>query len=224
MQKNPEKHPWKSKNKFISIPCENFKRVLQENNFKFLEEFSPSSKFNYSIDIAFPEKMIGIEINGNQHYDGNGNLKKYYQDRHDHIESLGWKLYEIHYSFCFNTENILNFMNSIREKANVKYFDYASYILTKPQKKTNSCICGKIITLNAKKCILCQRLKRRKIKRPSKSDLHSMVWSMPVSQMAKMFGVSDTAISKWCEYYNIQKPDRGFWAKFYAKQILDYQI
>ena len=29
---------------------------------------------------------IGIEINGNQHYERNGKLKKYYQDRHDHIE------------------------------------------------------------------------------------------------------------------------------------------
>jgi hypothetical protein len=67
-------------------------------------------------------------------------------------------------------------------------------------------------------------MKTRRAMRPSKSELHNLIWSTPNVQLAKRFGVSDVAIAKWCKLYKIKKPDRGFWAKYEAKQILDYQI
>ena len=102
---NKDKHVWKRNNKFVSIPCENVKKFLRDNNISFVEEYQPLDNYNFAIDIAFPNKRIGIEINGNQHYDKDGLLTKYYKFRHDTIEQAGWKLYEIHYSNCFDFNN-----------------------------------------------------------------------------------------------------------------------
>lgn len=56
-------------------------------------------------------------------------------------------------------------------------------------------------------------LKARKVVRPSKEDLEKLVWELPTTKLAKKFGVSDVAISKWCEAYSISKPPRGYWKK-----------
>lgn len=106
LSENPDKHPWKNNKKFISAPCELLKKKLLDANIIFVEEHQPLSDRYFSIDIAFPYKKLGIEINGNQHYNKNGSLKKYYQDRHNLIERDGWKLIEIHYLDVFK-DNIL---------------------------------------------------------------------------------------------------------------------
>lgn len=103
---NPDKHPWKRSEKFKSIPCEYLKEKLKDNGFEFQEEYMPLYPNRYfSVDIAFPEQKIGIEVNGNQHYYRNGSLKKYYMERHKIIENQGWILIELHYSkvFCDTT-------------------------------------------------------------------------------------------------------------------------
>ena len=104
LKENPDKHVWKRSDKFISEPCENVKAYLRSKNIDFVEEYSHSSERHYAIDVCFPNLKIGIEINGNQHYNSDGTLKDYYQERHDHIASLGWNLIEIHYSRCFSDE------------------------------------------------------------------------------------------------------------------------
>ena len=58
-----------------------------------------------------------------------------------------------------------------------------------------------------------KRLNERRVIRPSKDDLEQMVWSIPTSQVARQLGVTDKAVSKWCKYYDIHKPKRGYWAK-----------
>ena len=115
---NKDLHPWKRKDKQISVPCENVKKYLTENDYEFLEEYSPIPDRQFSIDIVFPHLMIGLEINGNHHYDNTGKLKPYYQERHDLIESYGWKLFEIHYSKCFSDYNIANFLEFDYAKSN----------------------------------------------------------------------------------------------------------
>lgn len=125
LKKNPEKHPWKKKTKFISIPCENLKKYLNSIGLKYVSEYDTyeETNRNFSIDIAFPDIKIGIEINGNQHYNKDGTLKKYYQKRHDIIESCGWKLLEIHYSSCFNEESIKNIITYYEQPDYTKYFE-----------------------------------------------------------------------------------------------------
>lgn len=53
----------------------------------------------------------------------------------------------------------------------------------------------------------------RKVVRPSKEELSKLLWEKPTSLLAKDFGVSDVAITKWAKSYGIEKPPRGYWAK-----------
>lgn len=111
LKENPEKHTWKRKGKKNSVPCNKVKEYLSDRGIQFIEEFTPLEDRMFSIDIAFPHIMTGIEINGNQHYDSTGKLKPYYQKRHDLITKAGWKLIEVHYSQCFSDEKINQFLN-----------------------------------------------------------------------------------------------------------------
>lgn len=59
----------------------------------------------------------------------------------------------------------------------------------------------------------CAQLNRRRVKRPSKAELQSLVWQHPTSHLSQMFGVSDVAIAKWCRKMGVDKPPRGYWQK-----------
>lgn len=104
LQDNPELHPWKRSSKFTSVPCEVLKKRLRDEGIAFKEEYAAVPGRFFSIDIAIPEKRIGIEVNGEQHYKRSGELKDYYRSRHELIESLGWVLIELHYSECYNED------------------------------------------------------------------------------------------------------------------------
>ena len=58
-----------------------------------------------------------------------------------------------------------------------------------------------------------------KCQHPSKEELYKLLWEMPSTKIAKMFGVSDKAICKWCKSYGIQKPPRGYWSKKNAGKL-----
>ena len=57
------------------------------------------------------------------------------------------------------------------------------------------------------------RVKSRRVERPSKEELEKMLWEVPTTEIAKSYGVSDTAVSKWAKAYEISKPPRGYWSK-----------
>jgi hypothetical protein len=52
-------------------------------------------------------------------------------------------------------------------------------------------------------------------------ELERMVWEMPTTQVAALFGVSDKAVEKRCKKYGIQKPPRGYWAQVDAGKVTD---
>ena len=114
LKRNPDKHPWKKLSKFKSEPCERLKEILKSQQIKFKEEFSDNTwEHNYSIDIALPEKKIAIEVNGNQHYNNDGTMKEYYVNRENYLKSLGWTVYQLHYSLIYNEQTLLNLINGI---------------------------------------------------------------------------------------------------------------
>jgi len=47
----------------------------------------------------------------------------------------------------------------------------------------------------------------------SKEELEKLVYLMPKSKIAFLYGVSAGTISKWCKKWNIKSPTRGDWAK-----------
>ena len=106
MSENVDKHPWKKSTKFVSVPCEFLKKKLKDIGLIFEEEWTPLTDRYFSIDIAFPNVKIGIEVNGEQHYNRDGSLRDYYQKRHDLIESNGWKLFELHYAKVYDDTQI----------------------------------------------------------------------------------------------------------------------
>lgn len=132
LSSNPDKHPWKRSSKFYSEPCQKLKDALQLRNIEFQEEFTPLEDRFFSIDVAFPALKVGIEINGEQHYNRSGSLKLYYQQRHDLIESAGWKLYEVHYSICYDQQRLSSIVDSIVETHDLSNVDLTFEI--KPKK------------------------------------------------------------------------------------------
>lgn len=128
--KHPESKVWQTRESKRSIPCEKLKSILKEHNINFISEFEPLLHLGrfFSIDIAFPNLKIGIEINGRQHYDKDGNLSLYYKNRHELIENDGWKLYEIPYHEAFKSEKMLNMIREIIKSSVKLEFDYKLYI------------------------------------------------------------------------------------------------
>lgn len=119
LKEHPESHPWKRKEKFKSVPCEKLKELLRKD-FEFFEEYTDKRwEHNYSIDIAFLNKKIAIEVNGNQHYNYDGTLKEYYQKRHTYLESLGWLVFEIHYANCFKESEIEKIKHAINTRTSI---------------------------------------------------------------------------------------------------------
>ena len=152
LKNNPDKHPWKNKDKFKSIPCEKFKQSLIDNGISFLAEQTPLAPDHfYSVDICFPDKKIIIEINGNQHYNTDKTLKPYYQKRHELFEQAGWTIYEYHYSVCYDAVMMTRIIYELKTTHNLSNVDYSFYIKEK-QEPTYCEECGIQITKDAIRC------------------------------------------------------------------------
>lgn len=68
-------------------------------------------------------------------------------------------------------------------------------------------------------CVTCNAISRRKANRPSKEELHKLVWEMPTTHIAKKFNVTDKAIHNWTKGYGITKPPRGYWQKLQYNKL-----
>lgn len=121
---HPDKHVWKRHSKFTSVSCNDLKEFLRFNNYSFIEEASIIPNRNFAVDICFPDKMIAIEVNGNQHYDTTTmELSSYYQERHDIIESFGWTVIEVPYNKAYSNE----FRNSLCQLLNGANVDISTF-------------------------------------------------------------------------------------------------
>ena len=162
LKENPDKHPWRSRDKFKSVPCEKVKNFLNNLGVKFIEEYDPNI-YNraFSIDIAMPDKLIALEINGNQHYESDGSLKPYYQERHNLLESNGWTVYEIHYSACFNLDKWESFVDKLKLSDKRVNFDYFTYT-PKEIKKWICSDCSCDVSRGSIRCKPCYYISRTK--------------------------------------------------------------
>ena len=82
--------------------------------------------------------------------------------------------------------------------------------------QANRCECGKTISPKATRCLQCANKVNGKLQqsgRPAEDVLRSLVAETPIVKIAKLYGVSDKTVSKWCDHYGIVKPGRGYWAK-----------
>ena len=44
-------------------------------------------------------------------------------------------------------------------------------------------------------------------------ELATLLWQVPTTEIAKKFGVTDSAVGKWARKHKLAKPPRGYWAK-----------
>lgn len=75
------------------------------------------------------------------------------------------------------------------------------------KKKEYYCIdCGKNITKGATRCVECSKKEQlKKSKRPTREVLKNLIRSQPFTAIGKHFGVSDNAVRKWCDFYNLPR-------------------
>ena len=52
----------------------------------------------------------------------------------------------------------------------------------------------------------------------TRQQLYDLVWSKPVRDVAKDFGMSDVALAKRCRAVRVPIPPRGYWARVAAGQ------
>lgn len=50
----------------------------------------------------------------------------------------------------------------------------------------------------------------------TRKELYDLIWSTPMSRLAKRFGISDVGLAKICRRQKIPRPARGHWAKLEA--------
>lgn len=188
LENNPDKHPWKNKNKKQSYPCKLFKEELIRQNILFEEELTPIKGRYFALDIAFPEKRIAIEINGNQHYNADKSLKQYYQKRHDLFELNGWNVIELHYSIAYNYEKMLEVIEKLKNDcASSITYDFS---IERKEKKKNK--------FSSKE----ERSAARKLSSQRIEDYRqNILQSSPgkwgwVSRAARLSNVSHTSISR----------------------------
>lgn len=63
--------------------------------------------------------------------------------------------------------------------------------------------CGAPISTKDSLCVNCARLAARKVERPNREELKSLIRTTPFVQIAKQYGVTDNSIRKWCKSYNL---------------------
>jgi hypothetical protein len=47
----------------------------------------------------------------------------------------------------------------------------------------------------------------------SREEIYAAVWSQPLRDACKQFGVSDVGLSKVCRRLDIPRPKRGYWLR-----------
>jgi hypothetical protein len=71
-------------------------------------------------------------------------------------------------------------------------------------KATGKCPCCGTDTYGTIYCSkICSQYDKRKVKRPSREELKSLIETTPYVQIGKMFSVSDNAIRKWAKSYGL---------------------
>ncbi len=56
--------------------------------------------------------------------------------------------------------------------------------------------------------------------RPSREELESQIWEKNTIELGKKYNVVTSTITKWCQYYGIEKPGRGYWKSKPLRDIM----
>lgn len=200
MEKYPENTGWRRRN--ISYPEKMFIKLLEkyELDKKYLI-FREYPFFPYCIDFAFIDLKLAIEIDGSQHLLPDRVISDNMKDKK--LIKNGWSIIRFSSNeVTRNFENIFNvIINKIENISNGTQIYEKVGIVKLPSQK----IYKKVERdENGHSKLEKERyLRQRRCVRPSKDDLLTMVKTIPFKTISSNFGVSDSAIKKWCKQYGI---------------------
>lgn len=170
----------------------------------------------YVFDFAIVELKIDIEIDGEYHHNDVNTIEKD-KRRDEKAIAEGWKVFRIAWTeLRSDPSSVISELVRFVEKSGVGD-RYVIRMIELEQTGTRSFRAArfKFAKANEKpkreKGNYYPNEKTRKVVRPTKEELLKLVWEKPTTHIAKDFGVSDRAIGKWCEWYKITKPPRGYW-------------
>ena len=74
-------------------------------------------------------------------------------------------------------------------------------------RKEHKCLdCGTIISKSATRCLSCENKNRSKIEEKiTREELKQLIRSTPFTKIGLKYGVSDNAIRKWCDKFNLPR-------------------
>lgn len=214
LKQNPDKIPYKLNHKH--------KETYPEKYFKsILVDFCPQYQIPdtlYQADFANPISKVIVEIDGEQHH-VDSKIVAHDAIRTRKLEELGWKIIRVRWS-SFQKLTYEEKAKVIVDLQAFKIVDIDSYDFAKIHK----CECGKILSdIRSKKCIKCAAIesqaKNMKFN-PTREELEELIKERPMTTIAKMFDVSDTAVKKRCRKLGIELKDmRGHWRKVETGKI-----
>lgn len=217
LREHVDEHSWKKLNR-KSPPCEHLKEKLRESGLTFYEEYMPIVVNNYAIDIAFPYKKIGLEVNGNQHYKRKlltsfddyheeKQLAPYYQERKEKIEKEGWILIDIHYSLVWNIKFVDNLIKELKDllknRRDFKLKLDFSFGKEKEKIVKHCKKCGKEVAKSNEKgfCRECAIENRQVAPKPPYDVLMKDIEELGYRGAGRKYVVSDNTIRDWKEKY-----------------------
>ena len=121
-------------------------------------------------------------------------------------EWLGDKIpLELHHKDGNHLNNSFDNIEFLCPNCHAKTDSYRGKNIGKGQKSRKCKVCGKPITRWAKNgiCSECSHKIQRKVNRPEKEVLKSLLHEYSFVAVSKMFGVSDNAVRKWCKSYGL---------------------
>lgn len=93
-------------------------------------------------------------------------------------------------------------LNAIKKKFNIIQEDD----IDKPKEEKLCKNCGRPLCSNKFEiCQICAHEKQRRCERPTREVLKEKIRNQPFLQIGKEYNVSDNAVRKWCDYYNLPR-------------------
>ena len=67
--------------------------------------------------------------------------------------------------------------------------------------------CGKPISYGAARCVRCAAIDNHKdmSNRPERDILKPQIRNLPFTKIGEMYGVTDNAVRKWCDFYKLPR-------------------
>ena len=216
-QEHPEKHP----NRLVAGNSQNW-TYPEKRTAAWLNAHSIVFEKNKRILDYYPDFTINdiiIELDGEYWHD-----KAKDAIRDAEIVTQGYTIFRIPASEPIEArlEQIFDPAYTTTEKYQKFAVELARSQEEREQKKAIELVCpecGSKKGKEATKCFKCackdNGLVGRKVKnRPSKEELEKLVQEHPMTELGKMFGISDNAVKAWCKSYQIHLENRrGYWQK-----------